>query len=180
MRWKTLKSTKLFEHPRLSVFEDDVELPSGLHTKYIHFGKMNDACMILAVNKDGKFLVQKEYSYPPDEVLYQLPGGAIEDGEDPETGARRELAEEAGLDGRLTPLGWFYLHNRRTSQKMFVYMATELASTEAEKDPEETFEDYWFTEAQVDELIRTNEIRNYTALAGWGLYKAKTSHQLSA
>ena len=128
--------------------------------------------MVLAINKDGKFLLQKEYSYPPNEVLYQLPGGAIEQGEDPEAGARRELAEEAGLGGKLRLLGWFYVHNRRTSQKMFVYEATELFAVEAEKDQEELFEEYWFTEAEIDELIKTNELCNSTALAGWALYKA--------
>ena len=173
MKWKRLKSTKLFEHPRISLYEDDVELPSGLKTKYLHFGDMDDASMVLAVNNDDKFLIQKEYSYPPDEVLYQLPGGAIEKGEDPMTGGARELAEEASLAGDLELLGWFYVHNRRTSQKMYVYLATNLTETIAKKDPEEMFEDYWFTEAEVDELIRTNEIRNYTALAGWALYKAK-------
>jgi len=173
MKWRKLKSTKLFEHPRISVFEDDVELPSGIQTKYVHFGKMNDSSMVLAKNKDGKFLLQKEYSYPPDEVLFQLPGGAIEHDEDPEAGARRELAEEAGLGGKLELLGWFFLHNRRSNQKMFVYEATELITVEAKQDPEELFEEYWLTEAEIDKLIKTNEIRNYTALAGWALYKAK-------
>lgn len=175
MKWKKLSSKKLFEHPRISVYEDDVELPSGLHTKYIHFGDMADASMVLAINDEGKFLIQKEYSYPPDEILYQLPGGAIEKGEKPLVGARRELAEEAGLEGDMELLGWFYLHNRRTAQKMYVYLATNLKPVEATKDPEEMFEDYWFSETEVDELIKSNAIRNYTALAGWAQYKASLS-----
>jgi len=157
----------------MSIFEDDVELPSGIQTKYLHFGKMADAAMVLAINDEGKFLLQKEYSYPPNEILYQLPGGAVETDEEPEAGAKRELAEEAGLGGKLTLLGWFYLHNRRSSQKMFIYVARELFEVSAEKDPEELFEEYWLSEDEVDELIRKNEICNYTALAGWALYKAK-------
>ncbi len=172
MKWKKLSSTKLFEHPRISIYEDDVELPSGLQTKYLHFGKMKDSSMILAMNDEGRLLLQKEYSYPPDEVLYQLPGGLIEDGESPKSGATRELAEEAGLKGSLTLLGWFYLHNRRADQKMFVYFATDLSTVSAEKDPEETFEDHWLTESEIDAMIKDNTIRNYTALAGWALYKS--------
>ncbi len=172
MKWKKLATNKLFEHPRISVYEDDVELPNGIKTKYVHFGKTEDASMVLAMNEEGKFLIQKEYSYPPDEVMYQLPGGAIEKGEKPEIGAARELAEEASLAGNLEPMGWFYLNNRRTSQKMYVYLATDLCEAEAPKDPEELFEDHWFTETEADDLIRTNEIRNYTALAGWALYKS--------
>lgn len=172
MKWKKLRSTKLFEHARISIFEDDVELPNGNQTKYIHFGKMHNAAMVLALNNKGEYLLQKEYSYPPDEILYQLPGGEIESGESPEAGAKREFAEEAELGGDFELLGWFYIHNRRTSQKMYVYQATNLFLAPASKDPEELFENHWVTFEEIDRLIRTNEIRNYTILSGWALYKA--------
>ncbi|MEO5499768.1 MAG: NUDIX hydrolase [Candidatus Saccharimonadales bacterium] len=172
MKWKTLGSKTLFKHPRLTVMEDDVELPNGHRTKYIHFGATQDAAMIIATDKNGKFLIQKEYSYPPDEVLYQLPGGAVEDDEETVVGAARELAEEAGLAGDLDLIGWFYINNRRSNQKMFVYHATNLCAVTATKDPEEEFEDFWFEADEIDNLIRTNEIKNYTLLAGWALYRA--------
>lgn len=172
MKWHKISSKVLLTHPRLTVVEDVVRLPSGNQTDYIHFSESHDAAMVLARNSEGKFLVQKEYSYPPDEVLYQLPGGAIESGETPETGALRELAEEASLHGELKELGWFYTNNRRSSQKLYVYLATELSTATADKDPEELFEDYWFTASEIEDLIRTNDIRNYTLLAGWAMYKA--------
>lgn len=170
-KWEKLASRKLFSHPRLEIYEDDVRLPNGHTTKYLHFGKGHDASMIIARDNSGKLLIQKEYSYPPDEVLYQLPGGIIEPGESPLEGARRELAEEAGLAGKLRPLGWFYLQNRRTSQKMHIFLATNLEKTYAQKDEEEQFEDYWFTEEEVESMIASNEIRNYTLLAGWSMYQ---------
>ncbi len=173
MKWKKLSTKKLFEHPRLSVYEDEVELPNGQKTQYLHFGAAADAAMSIAINKEGKVLIQKEYSYPPDEVLFQLPGGLMNKDESPIDGARRELAEETGLNGDLESLGWFYLHNRRTSQKMHVFVVTNLQEAIADKDPEELFEDYWFTPEEVDHLISTNEIRNYTLLAGWAMYKIK-------
>lgn len=173
MNWTRLSSVKLFEHPRHSVYEDEVLLPNGNKTKYLHFGKVNDAGMVLAENEEGRFLFQKEYSYPPNEVLYQLPGGLIGSNEEPIVGAARELAEESNLSGDLELLGWFYLHNRRSNQKMFVYHATNLTRTTSQKDPEEMFEDHWLSEEEVDNLIRMNEIRNYSALAGWALFKSK-------
>jgi ADP-ribose pyrophosphatase len=172
--WKRLSTKTLLSHPRLDVYEDEVELPNGQRTDYIHFGDMLDAGMVLACNNEGKFLVQEEYSYPPDEMLYQLAGGALNPGEDPRDGAAREFAEESGLAGDLELLGWFYHNNRRSSQKMYVYLATNLyEAAGAHKDLEEEFEDHWFTEEEVDRLIRDNKIRNYTFLAGWGLYKAQ-------
>ena len=171
MEWKKLSSRKIFSHPRINLYEDEVELPNGLVTRYLHFGDTTHAAMVIAVNNEGKILVQKEYSYPPDEILYQLPGGAIEHGETPIQGAARELAEEAGLAGELEEVGWFYTNNRRSAQKLYVFVATNLRTVMAEKDPEELFEDFWYTEVEIDSLIITNEIRNYSLLAGWALYK---------
>jgi ADP-ribose pyrophosphatase len=123
MGWKKLKTTKLFSHPRLEVFEDEVELPNGHKTKYLYFGDKFDAATVIAVNKTGQVLLQKEYSYPQNKKLFQFPGGGLEAGETPAQGAARELAEEAGLQGTLTEIGWFYPNNRRGKNKMYVFMA---------------------------------------------------------
>lgn len=173
MKWKRLGSTKLFEHPRITLYEDEVELPSGTKTKYLHFGLENGSGMVLARNDDGKFLVQREYSYPPDEFLLQLPGGSLNINEDSKVGALREFSEETGLTGELESLGWFYSNNRRSAEKMNVFLATNLSPADGfHKDEEELFEEFWYSEDEIDTLIAENEIRNYTFLAGWSLYQA--------
>jgi ADP-ribose pyrophosphatase len=172
-KWKKLSSKQVFSHPRHDVFIDVVELPNGEKTEYLHFGSGKDAAMVIGLRTDGKFLLQKEYSYPPDEVLFQFPGGLIETGETPEDGALREFEEEAKFTGTLSSLGFMYIQNRRSSNKMYFFLATDLKPAKQTADPEEFFEDFWLTEAEIDELIRTNEIKNYTALAGWAFYKAK-------
>ena len=179
MKWKKLGSTKIFEHPRITLYEDEVKLPSGHKTSYLHFGEGQHAGMVLAKNSDEKFLVQKEYSYPPDEVLNQLPGGGLNEDEDPMQGAKREFAEETGLTGDLAPLGWFYMNNRRSAGKMYVYLATNLSSVDTfHKDEEELFEEAWCTEVEIEKLIANNEIRSFTFLAGWSLYQAHKKTEL--
>lgn len=169
-KWKKLSSKKIFSHPRLDLWEDEVELPSGHKTSYLHYGTSHHSAMIIAINSEGKFLVQKEYSYPTDEWLYQFPGGGINEGEDPEVGAARELAEEAQLSGDLKLIGWFYRDNRRTGGKMYVYLATNLSDASAKQDIEESFETYWFTQKEIEELINGGKFVNYAGLAGWALY----------
>ncbi len=174
--WKKLKRTILLKHPRLNVYEDDVQLPNGVTTKYIHFGNHHDAAEVIAVNDQGKILVQREYSYPPNKWLYQFPGGGVEKDETPQQGALRELAEEGKLTGKLKDIGWFYINNRRWGDKFYVFIATDLSSATASEDPEEDIESYWFSEQEVDQMIAEGKIVNFSFLAGWALYKAHKSN----
>lgn len=173
-KWRKISSKQVFSHPRHSVFIDTVRLPNNQLTEYVHFGEPHVAAMIIAQRADGKILLQKEYSYPPDEVLFQFPGGLVNLGESIEAGALRELAEEAQLKGVLKALGWMYLDNRRTASKMHFFLATNLSKSSGTKDIEEEFENYWLDETEIEELITSNEIKNYTALSGWAFYKAHT------
>lgn len=176
--WKQLSKQVLLAHPRMTVCEDIVELPDGHQTKYIYVENSGESSLIIAINPEGKILVQREYSYPPNEWLYQFPGGKIETGETPDSAANRELAEEANLQGTITQIGWYYLDNRRKSDKQYVYIAEELSDKPAAGDAEEDIESYWFSEAEIDDLIRHGQFVNYTALAAWSFYK--TSHKKPA
>ena len=171
--WKKLSETTLLAHTRLTVKEDDVELPSGHRTKYLYFDPGHAAAQVIAINSKGKILVQKEYSYPPNEWLYQFPGGSVDKGETPAQGAKRELAEEAGIAGRLNKIGWFYVDNRRWDAKFHVFVASNLKPATAKKDIEEEFEDYWFTADEITEMIAKGKITNYSMLAAWAIYKSR-------
>ena len=63
-KWKKLSSKQVFSHSRHNVFIDQVELPNGKITEYIHFGEELDAAMVLARCEDGKFFLQKEIQLP--------------------------------------------------------------------------------------------------------------------
>lgn len=96
MQWKCQKTKTLFQHSRITIVEDDVKLPSGKVTQYLRFANGGQRVTVICL-KDNKILLQKEYSYPVNEVLYQFPGGKLEKGESPVEAAKRELVEESGL-----------------------------------------------------------------------------------
>lgn len=170
MSWKKLNSKKILDHPRLQVYEDTVELPNGYQTDYVYF-KSGDSAMIIAVRDDGKIYVQEEYNYVIDKRLLEFPGGAANDGEDPKISAARELKEEAGLAGKLHLLGTFYADNRRKTQKMYVYVATEIQKTETDReDTEEGIKQFWHTAAEINDMVRQNKLENWSALAGWAMF----------
>jgi len=172
--WKKIDSKILLDHSRLKVLEDEVELPDGQRIQYVKFDSTASAVTIIAVNNEGKILLQKEYSYPPNEELYQFPGGFVPEGEDLLTGANRELMEEADLKANnLVELGSYYMNNRKSDSKMYVYVGSDLQNESLPCDLEEDITSYWFSETEIDELIKKGEIKNYTVLAAWSLYKLK-------
>ena len=173
-KWVKLSRKTLLKHPRITIVEDEVRLPNGHVTHYLHFENADNASQVIVVNHDGKILVQSEYSYPPNEWLYQFPGGKIDAGESPLEAAKRELAEESKISAELEPIGWFYPDNRRKDAKFHVFIGrNDTEITTHNPDDEEAFEHFWFTEQQVEQMIQDGKIVNYSFLAAWALYKAR-------
>lgn len=173
--WKVVSSREIFKHKRITLAEDEIILPSGQKTEYLLFKFDYNAATIIPRRQDGKIMIAKEYYHPLKDSIYQLCGGAIPLDEKIEDGAKRELAEEFGLEaGKLEDLGYYYQNPRRSQEKMYVFLATELNETEIKRDAEEEdMETFWKSEAEIDEMIRNGEIVNINFLAPWSLYKSK-------
>lgn len=172
--WRTISSSIIFKHPRITLIEDVVELPNGQQTTYLRFGDHGgSAVTIIAINEDGAILVEQEYSHPPKRWLYQFPGGGVPAGEDPADGANRELMEECNLRGELTYLGNYMMLNRRSASPMHVFIARNLRHEEREGDPEEFIRINWLSEIEIDRLIANGNVENGSMLAAWAMYKAR-------
>ncbi|MFC1640449.1 NUDIX domain-containing protein [Patescibacteria group bacterium] len=172
--WKTNSSKEIFNHPRLTLIEDEVTLPSGVKTNYLKYKDDGSCCVtIITKNKKGEILLQREYSYPLGEKIFQFPGGGVPADEKPQKGANRELAEEMGLHANsMKPLGSYLMNNRRSKKRMHVYLATELVEKSLEADQEEEIEAFWFSESKIARMIKNGEIINIHSLASWCLYRA--------
>jgi 8-oxo-dGTP pyrophosphatase MutT (NUDIX family) len=170
--WKTISSKEIFNHPRLSLIEDEIILPNGHQFNYLKYKDNGDFAVTIIAKRDNKILIQREYSYPPDQKLFQFPGGGASVNEKPEIGANRELMEEMGLRANhLKLLGSYLINNRRSKMKMFVYLATDLVEEHLDSDPEEDIESFWLTEDEIANMIKNGDFINVHSLASWCLYK---------
>ena len=172
--WKVLNTKKNFEHPRITLLEDEVELPDGSRTKYLKFFNKADGADVVAINDKKEILLVKEYNHPVGKELWQFPGGFIDEGETREEAARRELAEEGGFKAKtLKPIGYHYIYRRRIAEASHVFVATDLEYVGHNREISELgMQHQWFSEEMIDQMIKEGEITADDTLAIWMLYKA--------
>lgn len=175
-KWTFLSRKILLNHPRIDLVEDTVQLPNGKTTEYIRLlPATSHSVAIIAVNSDNKILVQREYSYPPNEILYQFPGGGAEIGEDIIDAANRELSEESGYIARdCSVIGSFYLDNRRSDKKQFVVLCRDLVEQKRPGDDEEFIESQWLSHEDIKALVRERKIENVNMLASLHLLESSS------
>jgi len=99
MEWEVLKSRYLFKRPWLTARQEHVKLPTGAEIKEFYVLEYPDFCNVIAITKEGKFLMEKQYRHAQRITGYEIPAGCVEKGEDPMEGAKRELYEETGYAG---------------------------------------------------------------------------------
>jgi len=158
----------------MKVVEDTVELPTGERIQYIREKPTDNASVaIIAINDNNELLLQQEYSYPPNEIMYQLPGDATNANEDIIEAANRELSEESGYIGKKCEvIGSFYLNNRRSDRKQYVVVCRELQEQKGRTDSEEFIDNEWMSVDILQSKVRKGEIVNINLLAALQLYGA--------
>ena len=98
-KWQTLSTEYLIKRPWLTARRDCVSLPDGRINDEYYLLEYPDWVNVLAITDNGSFVMIEQYRHGIDRVITELCAGVIEDGEDPETAARRELLEETGYSG---------------------------------------------------------------------------------
>lgn len=85
------------------------------------------SAVIVPVFTDGTVALVRQYRHPARKYLLELPAGSLAPGEDPETGAHRELEEEIGVrTAKMEKLTEFYVSPGFLGEKMHVFLATQL------------------------------------------------------
>jgi ADP-ribose pyrophosphatase len=96
MKWKTLSSTYISHHIYFTARQDRCQRADGTIIDPYFVVELPVTATALAFTEDGKIVLVKQYRHPIEEVIYETPGGFIDEGEDFATGMKRELLEETG------------------------------------------------------------------------------------
>lgn len=148
--WKVLESKYI--HPRFRV--DRSELANGklINAMVMEFDTWAN---VLAITKDQKVVLVKQYRHGIKEVLLELPGGVVEDDESPLDGIKRELLEETGYTGDVfIDIGNFYPNPAGQTNTLHCFLALDV-----EKVAEQSLDEA--EDLEVD-LIPLNELIEIT------------------
>lgn len=160
---KTINSQLIFDGRVVKLYKDKIELPTGQES-YREVVKHSGGVVIFA-KKEDKVLLVKQFRYPMKEVLYELPAGKLEIGEDPFEAAKRELEEETGYcANKWTNLGYVYTSPGYSDEKLYLYMAEDLEFTHCHPDEGEILQALEYSYEDVLKMIANGEINDAKTL----------------
>lgn len=147
-----LTSEKIFDGNILHVYNDAVRLPNGKTAPREVVRHVGAVCVVPLLD-DGRVIVERQFRYPVNEVITEIPAGKRDSkDEDPEAAARRELREETGIEAKeLICLGRFYPAAAYSDEVIWMYLAKGLTFGEQQLDDDEFLN---VTAVPLDELAR--------------------------
>ena len=168
---KIISSKEVYSTPIFKVTEDHAVAPDGFEIKRA-IVRHGGSAVIVAVDDKGRILMVRQYRLPAHDYLWELPAGRLDEGETPLETARRELTEETGQRAReWKELVSFYPSPGYVSEKMTLYLATEIEDGKATPMDDERIEQRWFTMDELDTWRRQGEILDGKTLVGLLTYK---------
>jgi len=130
----------IFQGRLLDVRRDEVILPIG-NTSTREWINHPGAVCCVPILPDGRIGLIRQFRYPVNEEMIELPAGKLNTGEEPETCAVRELEEEIGYQPKkLTFLSHIHPAIGFANEKMWLYLAEDLVKTKRNLDTDEFLE----------------------------------------
>lgn len=122
---------------------------------------------VVPVLPNGDILLVRQFRYPMQEYLLELPAGKIDSGEAPEVTAARELVEEVGFTaGFLRKIGEFYTTPGFCNEKIHLFLAKDLVASQKTPDFDEEIEVVRHPLGKLLELITEGRIIDAKTIIG--------------
>ncbi len=156
---KKLSREEIFSGVIVHLVKDTVKLPNGAKSTrevILH----NGAVCVVPITDKNEIIMERQFRYPFNEVIWEIPAGKLDKGEtDPLLAAKRELTEETGYTAKnFIYIGTYYPSPAILSEKIHMYIATGLTPGERKLDEDEFLDVVKVPFNEVIEMIKKNEI----------------------
>ena len=158
LREHPISSEDAYKGKFLKLKKDIVKLPDGgeaFREYLIHPG----AIAIVPILDDGRIILERQFRYPVDAAMLEIPAGKLEPGEDPLLCAQRELLEETGYSathweflGRIHPVISY------STEFIDIYLAKGLTAGERSLDEGEFLDVFAATLDEMHQWIAEGKI----------------------
>ena len=176
---EVLSSEVSYQGPLFRVTRDRIKEPGADIESTREVVRHNGSVVILAIDsskskKDPWVVIERQYRHAAGQYLWELPAGKLEPGEEPLTGAQRELQEETGYRAKKWKLLIEYWASPGfLGESMKLYLAEGLIAGEAHPEEDEKIDFRLVKLSEVLKKIAKGEIQDGKTLVGTLLYARK-------
>lgn len=157
-RARVISSDRVFEGRIFNVRVDEVAYDDGGRQR-LDVVEHGGSFAILATPAAGRIVLVRQYRHAVGRVLWELPAGTAEPGEDPAAGAARELREETGYRaGRVQALGSLFTTPGFCDEILYFFHAEQLEAGEQSLDPDERIDVATFAWDDAWGLVAAGEV----------------------
>ena len=173
---KIVSSEVITTNRIFTVTEDHAIDPDGFEIRrsIVHH---RGSTVMMPVDAKKNILLVRQFRLPAQKYLWELPAGTVDPGEKPLQTARRELIEETGYRAKKWhKLAEFYPSAGFLTEKMTIYLATELTAGNAKPMDDERITTRWFTAKEVEQMLLSGKIMDAKTNIGffrWQKYFAR-------
>ena len=152
MREEKTGSEEIFNGFILHVQKDAVRMPDGAPATREVIRHIGAVCVI-PVTEDHEVIMERQYRYPVDQVMWEIPAGKLDaPDEDRLEAAKRELSEETGYTAEeWTMIGEFYGAPAYSDERISMYLARKLHTGKRHLDEDEYLD---VVKVQLKDLVR--------------------------
>jgi ADP-ribose pyrophosphatase len=166
---RVLSSREVYRGPVFWITTDQVLEPAGVRVRR-DIVRHSGSVVILAVDErhsEPRVLLERQYRHAAQQMLWELPAGRIDEGEDEPAAAKRELLEETGY----TAARWrcvlrYYASPGFLSETMNIYLARGLRPGKAQPEADEVIHARWMPLSRLVRMVMNGAIRDGKTICG--------------
>jgi 8-oxo-dGTP pyrophosphatase MutT (NUDIX family) len=165
--WRARSSRIIYQNHWIRVREDEVVRPDGGNGIYGVI-EIRPSVAVVALNERDEMVLVGQWRYPHNRYSWEIPRGGSHTGEtDMLAVAKRELAEEAGVEARTwEQLGAVDCCNGVVDDVQTLFLARDLTIVDPKPDPEEEITTVWKAFEEGVEMALDGRITEVSSIAG--------------
>ena len=166
---RVISSRVSYRGPVFSVTTDQVEEPGGIRARR-DVVRHSGSIVVLAIEgraANPRVLLERQYRHAAGQMMWELPAGRIDAGEQELAAAKRELLEETGFTARRwKKILHFYVSPGFLDETMSIYLAQGLRPGIAQPEEDEKIATRFFPLSVALRMVSKGVIRDAKTISG--------------